>query len=212
MKFEAINDMVRTGGVSGVCGTRSALATAVLIKIDLSRGFGESLEGTPSLGKVGNVHSLAVGLRIRRRSLWGGTGVGDAMELEAGSHAVRLGDGGAFLGDVGGQAIDAALGEVLAALLTGVRVPVAVVVELGASDEVLEDERVGLAAHCELRARGRGLQAPGPQPESVKASETPIPPKIQSKTSSPVPSRSVEKRQADGTVGLAELVMGIRRG
>jgi hypothetical protein len=46
------------------------------------------------------------------------------------------------------QAIDAALGEVLAALLAGVRVAVAVVVELGPADEILEDEGVRLATHC----------------------------------------------------------------
>lgn len=87
MKFETFNN-VSTGGVGGVGGTWSALATVVLIKIDLSRGFGKSLKSTPSLGEVGDVHCLAVGLRIRRRSLWGGTSVGDTMELEAGSHAV----------------------------------------------------------------------------------------------------------------------------
>lgn len=157
MKFETFNN-VSTGGVGGVGGTWSALATVVLIKIDLSRGFGKSLKSTPSLGKVGDVHCLAVGLRIRRRSLWGGTSVGDTMELEAGSHAVRLGDGGAFLGDVGGQAIDAALGKVLAALLTGVRIPVAVIVELGPSDEVLEDERIGLAAHGDCALTGGGCK------------------------------------------------------
>lgn len=157
MKFETFNN-VSTGGVGGVGGTWSALATVVLIKIDLSRGFGKSLKSTPSLGKVGDVDSLAVGLRIRRRSLRGRTSVGDTMELEAGSHAVRLGDGGAFLGDVCGQAVDAALGKILAALLTGVRIPVAVVVELGASDEVLEDERIGLAAHGDCALKGGGCK------------------------------------------------------
>lgn len=50
-----------------------------------------------------------------------------------------------------GQAIDPALGKVLATLLARVRVSITVVVELGASDEVLEDEGVGLAAHCALK-------------------------------------------------------------
>jgi hypothetical protein len=49
------------------------------------------------------------------------------------------------------QAIDPALGEVLATLLARVRISITVVVELGAPNEVLEDEGVGLAAHCALK-------------------------------------------------------------
>jgi hypothetical protein len=49
------------------------------------------------------------------------------------------------------QAIDPALWEVLAALLARMGISITVVVELGAPDEVLEDEGVGLAAHCALK-------------------------------------------------------------
>ena len=70
------------------------------------------------------------------------------MELQAGAHAVRLGNSWTLSGDVRCQTVDPALGEVLAALLARVRIAVAVVVEFGASNEVLEDEGVRLAAHC----------------------------------------------------------------
>lgn len=48
------------------------------------------------------------------------------------------------------QAIDPSLWKVLAALFARMRISVAVVVELRSPDEVLENEGIGLAAHCAL--------------------------------------------------------------
>lgn len=50
------------------------------------------------------------------------------------------------------QAIDAALGEVFAALLACMRVSIAVVIELRSANEVFKNEGVRLAAHCASRA------------------------------------------------------------
>lgn len=139
------------------------LASAIFIQIDLARCLGERLESTPSLWQ----RKLSGRLPIdrgpaERLALNSGPG-GDAVELEAGSHAVGIGDGRAFLGDVRRQAVDAALGEVLAALLAGVRIAVAVVVELWPADEVLEDEGVRLATHCARLSIGDArLSAEGP--------------------------------------------------
>lgn len=60
-----------------------------------------------------------------------------------------LGDGGtlARLGDMVGEAVDSALGEVLTAKLAGVGVAVRVVGELGAAVEVRRDDLVRLPAH-----------------------------------------------------------------
>lgn len=80
---------------------------------------------------------------------------GNAMQLEAGTHAIGFGDGRAFLGDVGGQAVDSALGEVFTASFARMLVSVTVVIELLAANKVFEDQRVGLAAH------GSGKGAPG---------------------------------------------------
>lgn len=73
------------------------------------------------------------------------------MKFEAGAHAIRFGDSGTFLGDVRRQAIDPTLWKVLTALFTRMRISITVVVELGAPDEVLEDEGIGFAAHCALK-------------------------------------------------------------
>ena len=80
---------------------------------------------------------------------------GNAMQLEACTHAIGFGDGRTFLGDVGGQAVDSTLGEVFTASLAGMLVSVTVVIELLAANKVFEDQRVGLATH------GNGKGAPG---------------------------------------------------
>ena len=72
----------------------------------------------------------------------------DTVQLEASSHAIRVGNGRAFLGDMSRQAIYAAFGKVLAAFLACVGIAVAIVVKLGTPDEIFEDERVRFAAHC----------------------------------------------------------------
>lgn len=125
------------------------LASIVLVQINLARCLGQSLESTPSSlwrHKLGG--RLAIdgdpAVRLPLNSCSGR----DAVELETRPHAVGIGNGRAFLGDVRRQAVDAALGEVLAALLAGVRIAVAVVVELWPADKVLEDEGVRLASHC----------------------------------------------------------------
>lgn len=74
----------------------------------------------------------------------------DAMEFETGSHAFRVGNGGASFGDMSCQTVDSTLGEVLSALLARMRVSIAVVVQLGPALEVLEDQRVRSASHCGL--------------------------------------------------------------
>jgi len=66
-----------------------------------------------------------------------------------------------ILGDVCGEAVNAALGEVFAALLAGMGIPVAVVVELGPALEVLEDEGVRFAAHCAAWQQGPSNQPAG---------------------------------------------------
>lgn len=129
----------------------SLLASTVLVEIDLARCLGQRLESTPSSlwrRKLGGRLAIDTdgdpAVRLALNSCSGG----DAVELETGAHAVGIGDGRAFLGDVRRQAVDAALGEVLAALLARVRIAVAVVVELWPAHKVLEDEGVRLAAHC----------------------------------------------------------------
>lgn len=140
-------------GSSRIRGLGRLLAAIVLVKIDLARGLGEGLEGTPSLRQRELSGGLAIDLGPALRTVDGSSGGGDAVELEAGSHAVRVGDGWTFLGDVRRQAVDAALGEVLAALLARVRIAVAVVVELRSADEILEDEGIRLSTHCDCARR-----------------------------------------------------------
>lgn len=53
-----------------------------------------------------------------------------------------------FLHQMVGQAVDAALGELLAAGLAGVLVAVACILELLPADEELENQLIRLAAHC----------------------------------------------------------------
>lgn len=135
--------------IGRIGSVRSLLASIVLVKINLARCLGQCLESTPSSlwrRKLGG--RLAIDGDPAERLPLNSCPGRDAVELETRPHAVGVGDGRAFLGDVRRQAVDAALGEVLAALLAGVRVAVAVVVELWPAHKVLEDEGVRLATHC----------------------------------------------------------------
>lgn len=74
----------------------------------------------------------------------------DAMKFKAGSHTFRVRDGGTSFGNMRRQTVDTALGEVLSALLARMGVSIAVVVQLGATLEVFENQRVRPASHCRL--------------------------------------------------------------
>lgn len=168
MKLEAVTKMLAVDEVSGVSTTLHALAAIILVKIDLSRGFGEGFKSTPTLWKIGGIGRLLCGRRLRlrsRRPLNSSSSVGDAMKLKASTHAVGLGDGGTFLGNMSGQAVDPALRKVLSALLAGMGISIAVVVELGASYKVLEDEGVGFTTHC---AGSRAVASAWPATSSVR--------------------------------------------
>jgi hypothetical protein len=169
VKLKTIRDMLSIGRVDASLNT---LGTVILVKIDLPRGFGECLEGAPSLGEVRDVYRLSVWLRFRGRSFDRCSGIRDTMEFKASSHTIGFVDGGTFLGDMRGQAIYPAFRKVLTALLASVRIPVAVVVELGAPDEVLKDEGIGLAAHCALRS----VVSASPATVSVRVLSALIPP------------------------------------
>lgn len=98
---------------------------------------------------MGRLSVLLVTVCLQKVSIWQGPGIRNAMELKASSHTVGFGYGRAFFSDVRCQTVNATLWEVLAALFAGVRIAVAVVVELRPTHEVLQDQRVWLATHCD---------------------------------------------------------------
>lgn len=69
----------------------------------------------------------------------------DAMQSQTRVDPVGLGDGGTLLGQVVRQAVDASFGEMLAACLARVRVPIAVVRQLRSTLEVLGQQRIRAA-------------------------------------------------------------------
>lgn len=75
------------------------------------------------------------------------------MESKEHTLAVTKRNGLAFLDQVVRQAVDTTLGELFATGLARMLVPVAGVLEFGASNEELEDECVGFAPHCGRRGR-----------------------------------------------------------
>lgn len=103
---------------------------------------------------------------------------------------------------MGGQAVYPAFRKVLTALLARVRIAVAVVVELGAPDEVLKDEGIGLAAHCALRS----VVSASPATVSVRVLSALIPPNTN--TGSPEDLGVIAGLRAQGW----DLVMGLCRG
>lgn len=166
--LEAACSEIGVGGVGGAgCRILALLDSTVLIQVDLARGLGERLKGTPALREILYPSCLAIDVHAGADSgsmpaavcVGGGPGVGDTMELQACSHAIRVGYSRAFLGDVRSQAIDAALGKILAALLAGVGVSVAVVVEFWPAHKVFQDEGVRLSAHCARREGAAGGRA-----------------------------------------------------
>lgn len=74
--------------------------------------------------------------------------VREFVESQEDALTVTERDGLAFLDQVIGEAVNTALGELLTACLAGMLVAVAGVLELGASDEELEDKLVGFTTHC----------------------------------------------------------------
>lgn len=72
---------------------------------------------------------------------------GNTMQFEACSHAIRVGYGRAFLGNMRSQAIDSTFGEILAALPTGMLIAVAIILEFGSPLEIFEDEGVRFPTH-----------------------------------------------------------------
>lgn len=113
-----------------------------------------SLAGGLDEGKGGIVAGGVAGVgshvraRVQQPVVFGAAGrIVDAVESQAGVDALGLRDGRTLLGEVVREAVDAALGEVLAAGLAAVVVAVAVVVQLGASLEELEDQGIGPATH-----------------------------------------------------------------
>lgn len=164
LNFEAVawpNFRVgRVGRAGGTGRILDLLPTAVLVQIDLAGGLGKGFERAPSLWQImelGGRGTQTSGAVVPVALGGGSLGAGDAVELEARTHAVRLGNGGTFLGDVGSQAINATFGEVLPALLAGVGVAVAIVVEFRPAYKVFEDEGIRLATHC-----AREVRRPGP--------------------------------------------------
>lgn len=131
---------------------RQALARQVQV---LARHLGQRLEGRQLLrgrkrqaqlrGALQVGVAVAVGARAgRRRQV---VGQGQLVELQQRALAVAEGQRRAFLDQVGGEAVDAALGELLAARLARVLVAVARILELGAALKVLENQLVGPATH-----------------------------------------------------------------
>lgn len=86
------------------------------------------------------------------------------MESKKNALAVPERNGLAFLDQVVGQAIDAPFGKFLATGLAGMLVAITRILELGTSNEELEDQLVGFASHCgrrmglggRKRERGKG--------------------------------------------------------
>ena len=176
LKLEAVTDKLSIGGVDGAGDILDGLNAVVLVKINLSRRLGECLQCAPSLRKVGYGRMLPIRLRIGQRTVWRGSRIRNAVQLKTRSHAIRLGNGRAFLRDMRRQAIDPALGEEFAALLAGVRISIAIVVEFSSADEILQDEGIGLAAHC----ASQGLAASTwPATSFLKAVSKLMPPEIQ---------------------------------
>jgi hypothetical protein len=164
LNLEAISRRkIPIGGVGGVGMILARGCPVVFVQVYLSRSFCKSLESAPALWQTRKESLLTVIARVAigLASLCSGSGMSDTMKLKTGAHAVGVGYSWAFLGDVRRETVDSTLGEVLAALLAGVGVSITVIVELGPSDEILEDEGVRLATHC---ARHKQVAAPGPQP------------------------------------------------
>jgi hypothetical protein len=70
------------------------------------------------------------------------------VESKKNALAVPKRNGLAFLDQVVGQAIDAPFGKFLSAGLAGMLVAITRILELGTSNEELEDKLVGFASNC----------------------------------------------------------------
>lgn len=162
----------------GVYGVGNILSfgwhTVVLVQINLARGFSQCLQRAPFLRQHVGGNSACTPRTISGILSFGsgGTSTAKAMKLKAGTHAIRVGNSRAFLGDVIRQAVDSTFGKVFATSFAGVLIAVTVVIEFSPADKVLEDKRIGLSSHGDAMALGGWLQSgmkPGPKSGMVMA-------------------------------------------